>query len=367
MVKLTIIGQFFGTSGYANHTRQLANALSKYHDLKIFTQLFQGWELQCTDNELKMINKQDPLDSINLIIDLPHNWSQFLNKKKNIGFLVYEGDRIPKSWIKNIIDERVSQVWVPSTHVYNAIKQTFEDGWDFYKNKIKIVPHGYDPELFYPKPKTNKINQIIFFCNKGFRHERDRGGVQYAIKAFLKEFNKDEAKLLVKINPAYGLSLEYLQLIINKYILESGKNISDLPEIMFNSDNLLYSELINLYNETDIFLNPTEGEAFSLPCLEAMACGKPVITTNFGGQIDYVNSNNGWLVDYELHEIHHEIIYEGINWGRPIESDLRKKMREAYETIKSGKEMPISPLMSSKPYTWDNSALKASGFLEELN
>ena len=41
MVKLTIIGQFFGTSGYANHTRQLANALSKYHDLKIFTQLFQ--------------------------------------------------------------------------------------------------------------------------------------------------------------------------------------------------------------------------------------------------------------------------------------------------------------------------------------
>ena len=57
-LNLTIIGQFWGTSGYAMHTRNLANALSKHHDVKIITQLFPNWELQCNDDELKMINDE---------------------------------------------------------------------------------------------------------------------------------------------------------------------------------------------------------------------------------------------------------------------------------------------------------------------
>ena len=121
-MKINAICPILGTSGYASHSRQLINALSKYHDIKISTMIPPGMELQLTDFELEAIEKPDEKDRINLIIDLPNNWLPHLKKDKNIGFLVFEGDRIPASWVHIIKDDRVNQVWVPSTHVLNAIK-----------------------------------------------------------------------------------------------------------------------------------------------------------------------------------------------------------------------------------------------------
>ena len=126
-MKLHFIGPLLSTTGYASHFRGLTNALGKYHDIKISTMLQEGWKRQVNDFELLAIKKADDKDRINIIIDLPHNWPLYLNKKKNIGFLVFEGDKIPLSWIDNIKDERVNQIWTPSQHVYNAIQNTLQD------------------------------------------------------------------------------------------------------------------------------------------------------------------------------------------------------------------------------------------------
>ena len=123
-MKLHLIGPMFGTTGYVSHFKGLSNALGKHHDVKISTMLPPGWERQVNDFELEAIKKADDKDRINIIIDLPHNWPLYLNKKINIGFLVFEGDKIPKSWLDNIRDERVSQVWVPSAHTFQAILNT---------------------------------------------------------------------------------------------------------------------------------------------------------------------------------------------------------------------------------------------------
>ena len=52
--------------------------------------------------------------------------------------------------------------------------------------KIKIIQHGVNLDLFYPKDKPEKFT---FICNKGFRHLEDRGGIQYAIRAYLEDKN----------------------------------------------------------------------------------------------------------------------------------------------------------------------------------
>lgn len=381
MKQVNIVGQIFGTSGYSIHTRQLANALNKYIDVKLITQLPQGWERVCNDNELKMITRNDSLDAINLIIDLPMNWSQHLHKKHNIGFLVFEGDKIPLSWVDYIKDKRVTQVWVPSQHVYNAIKNTCDNNlhtentglvgftvplWVFIKDKIKIVPHGVDLSVFFPQ-EMQEPKPFTFLCNKGFRGELDRGGVQHAIKAFMQEFTKGEARLIVKINPAYALHPDELTRIMNKYRSELNKTEETIPEILFTYENLDYKILNKVYNSCDVFLSPTEGEAFSLPCLEAMACGKPVITTNFGGQTDFVNSTNGYLVSYTMHPVVHEILYEGIQWATPNMDDLRKKMRETYSNSAYRISRQEIALKTAKMFTWDNSAQKAVTFLKEID
>ena len=373
-MKLNIIGQIFGTSGYCNHTRGLANALNKIHDVKLTTQLPDKWELDCNDSELQMINRTDDLERINIIIDLPHNWNQYLSKKHNIGFLVFEGDKIPLSWIDCIKDKRVTQVWVPSTHVFDAIKNTLTEDYSrqINKNKVKIVPHGVDLDVFFPSEQTEKEGvqtprTFTFLCNKGFRNELDRGGIQHAIKAFLNEFKKGEAKLMIKLNLAYAMSPEALNEIIIKYYKETKKPKSEMPEIMAIYENLSPKQLSIMYNQCDVLLNPTEGEAFSLPCIEAMVCGKPVITTNFGGQIDYIDNINGWLIDYELHEVQHELIYEGIQWAKPNIEMLQNAMRDAVNNNKSVINKGAQALSTAKNYTWENSSLKATQYLEETN
>jgi hypothetical protein len=85
--------------------------------------------------------------------------------KPLIGFLVWEGDRIPAGWIETLADKRVTQVWVPSCHTYQAItytiscieKETKTTRHDLrnIKDKIKVIPHGVDTNIFYPMEKKN--------------------------------------------------------------------------------------------------------------------------------------------------------------------------------------------------------------------
>ena len=321
--------------------------------------------MNVNDEELLMIKKQDDSERANLIIDLPFNWLQYCNKKVNIGFLVWEGDKIPLSWVEIIEDERINQVWVPSSHTYNAIKNTFNTGyWDLIKHKIKIVPHGVDLSLFKPEEKPNRI--FTFLVNKGFRNEFDRGGMQHAIRAFVREFNKGEARLILKLNPSYAMHPNQLIQFINQVCIEENKNNQNTPEIIFNYTAFPTNQLKEVYNECDVLLNTTEGEAFSLPCIEAMACGKPVITTNFGGQTDFITNLNGWLINYDLHEVKHEVMYEGISWGKPKLNEIQIAMRESFSNREQTKEKGVLSLRTAQDWTWDNSALKALECLKSL-
>jgi tetratricopeptide (TPR) repeat protein len=51
-----------------------------------------------------------------------------------------------------------------------------------------------------------------------------------------------------------------------------------------------------LYRSCDVFVSPYRGEGFSLPALEAMACGLPVVVTKGGATDDFVDESTGWLV-----------------------------------------------------------------------
>ena len=204
---------------------------------------------------------------------------------------------------------------------------------------------------------------FVFLVVKGWRGTTwDRGGVQYVIKAFCEEFNKDEpVELFLKLNPSY-----INPQLIGQYLQELNLP-ENRPEIRINCDNVPYNKLTEFYNQSDVIVCATRAEAFNLPLLEAMACGLPVITTNYGGQIDFVNDKNGCLINYTLEEVKDDIAYEGVSWAVPDIEHLKKVMREAFTNKEKTKEKGKQALEDSKNWTWKHSAQKALSFLKELN
>lgn len=365
MVKVNVIGSFFSNDGYGVHTRKLANALYQEGvDISITTNRPADWERWVNDNELKMLLKDSNEADINLVISTPNQWLSFMvDNKPFIGFLVWEGSHIPKGWLSTLEDERVNQIWVPSNHVKEAVYNTFTDMYLGVPlqivQKIKVVPHGVDINLFEPGTKTNP--KFTFLMSGGWPHSwRDRKGLSYGIKAFMEEFTKEEnVRMLVKVNTVYGINLE--------------KNMKDLdiqnkntPELGFITNTINYDELPKLYHEGDVFLSTSKAEGFNLPCLEAMACGIPVISTSYGGQTDYITDLNGWLLEEgELKENQWDVMYEGVKWMEPNIDEIRKMLRKVYNEYKGEKLQAC--IETSLNMTWQTSALEGKKYLEELN
>lgn len=55
-------------------------------------------------------------------------------------------------------------------------------------------------------------------------------------------------------------------------------------------------ELVQLYNEADVLINPTYADTFPTVNLEALACGTPVITYNTGGSPEAIDEKTGVVV-----------------------------------------------------------------------
>lgn len=354
MVMISIIGQILGSSGYDCHTRNLGRALGKLTDARYTIMANPGWESQVDDKELEMIKAKPVENEINLIITNPLHWRVNAQAKRNFAFLIWEGDKIPTCFIDECLNEEIEKILVPSTHTFDAVLNSIdglsEQLKELIKNKLIIVSHGVDTSLFYPK---NKPNKCIFFANKGFRNLQDRGGIQYLLKAYFEEFtDKDPVELLLKINPAYGI--ENLQKLID----EIAPRKEGLPLLHINLDNLPYDKMIDLYNKCTVFVSPTRAESYNLPCIEAMACGLPVITTNFGGQTDFCNDSNGWIIGGKLEEVKHEVYYEGISWLNPSIPELRKALREAFENKALVKKKGLKALETARKNGWDVTAKK---------
>lgn len=76
------------------------------------------------------------------------------------------------------------------------------------------------------------------------------------------------------------------------------EQVKDLPEGVngiTRTQNV--QELVKLYSEADVLINPTYADNFPTVNLEALACGTPVITYKTGGSPEAIDENTGVVVE----------------------------------------------------------------------
>ena len=124
----------------------------------------------------------------------------------------------------------------------------------------RVIHNGIDASVFKPKENANtmldlpKNKTILLFAGN---QSRRKG-----------------ADLLPKIMKNLGENFLLLTTSGNRH--KSQNNIPHSQDL----GHLNLEQLINAYNQCDLFILPSRLEGLSLSTLEAMACGKPVMAFN---------------------------------------------------------------------------------------
>lgn len=232
------------------------------------------------------------------------NIAAFSRKLKNIPFVLtphfhpqwsmWGGDRRKK--LRSIYDKMLGSpvlnaadtIIGVSEHEMNLMSEV---GFDL--KKVKVIPNGIHFEKFDPIPDGNIFRDhynlsgnIVLYAgrlasNKGLDH------LINAVPNVLKEF-KDTTFVFIGEDEGLKTKLEkqVRTLRIEDHILFTG-HITD--EKLFTS----------AYPACNVFVLPSEYEAFGIVLLEAMACEKPCIATNVGGVPEVIeHERTGLLIDY---------------------------------------------------------------------
>lgn len=120
-----------------------------------------------------------------------------------------------------------------------------------------------------------------------------------SILAVSNVWNKEKGlEDLYKLRSILPTSLDIIIVGLNK------KQIGKLPSgIIGLSRTDSIEQLVKLYSNAKVFVNPTYADTFPTVNLEAIACGTPVVTYRTGGSPETINEESGIVVEPETFKV----------------------------------------------------------------
>lgn len=212
----------------------------------------------------------------------------------------------PESLCKMVIWNFESSIMPPGWQMYHHgidyILPSSQYSYDiFLKNgipaeKMVIVPHGVDKEIFNPNIPPFKLHtqKKVKFLHNAIPHHRKLH--ERVLEAYLDAFTGDDDVCLVMktkfLQPAHDKPFE----VDVRAILESKlKGRSNPPEIEVVTSFI--PDIGSLYTACDAVVSMSACEGYYLPAEESLACGCINICPRHGGQLDFLNDENSLLID----------------------------------------------------------------------
>jgi len=222
------------------------------------------------------------------------------------------------------------------------------------KNKvIDYVPHGMNPNVFYPISKKSKeykqveeTKQLLFedgssdftlFFNSRNIRRKAIPDTMLAWKYFIDQLPKEKAS---KCN----------LILHTELVSDAGTDLMAVKEYLFGSEykNIIFStkrmetsKLNILYNIADAQILLSSAEGWGLSLTEAMLAGTPIIANVTGGmqdQMRFVDDKGNWFTpDADIPSNHTGRFKEHGEWAFPV-----------YPTSRSLVGSPATP------YIWDD-------------
>jgi glycosyltransferase involved in cell wall biosynthesis len=233
----------------------------------------------------------------------PDIWNELIlthkhNVKNVVGYCTWETNKLPSKWVDCI--NVAPEVWVPST--FN--KECFINSG--VKSNVKVVPHIWHPQKLFNKKDVviydylrNVVpnNKYTFYSIGELNF---RKGIEDLVSVFDK-FNDSfpDTQLLLKVHykDYHPVNRQYCIDTINKLTNKLSVSIHLILENLSNRD------ILGLHSFGDCYVSLNKGEGFGLTIFDAFNYGKKVITTGYGGQVDYLGGDYNGLVKYKIDKV----------------------------------------------------------------
>lgn len=194
-----------------------------------------------------------------------------VQKKSYPASLVFDNSKL--NWLrkKELFNYKQLHLVTPSIWLHDLVKESF-----LKKLPCSVINNGIDTDVFKP----SSIN-----CHIGGKFKILGVASEWTPRKGLHDF----------IQLYRMLNHEQIEMTI---VGLTSQQIEALPEGirgMTRTDNI--EQLVSLYQEADMFFNPTYEDNYPTTNLEALACGTPVCTYRTGGSIESVNEGNGFVVE----------------------------------------------------------------------
>ena len=326
-------------SGYGSRSRDLVKALinlDKY-DVKILPQRWGNtpWNFIEDHNEEWGFLKSHILQG--QMTSQPDIWAQITvpNEfqpvgKYNIGITAgIETTVCAPQWIEGM--NRMNLNLVSSEHSKKVfLDSKFQKQDDQTKQVIGIVEltspievlfEGVDITKYFPVTLTpaSEIGQALDTIEENFAFlfaghwlqgdlGQDRKDVSGLVKIFFETFKNKKSKpaLILKTMSGPASIIDRDQILKKIDMIRGTVNSKNLPNIYLFHGEISDGEVNQLYNHSKIkaMVSLTKGEGFGRPLLEFTQTKKPIIASNWSGQVDFLNSEFTSLVPGNLTPIH---------------------------------------------------------------
>ena len=315
--------------------------------------------------------------------------------KYNIGITAgLETDIVPGDWVEGV--NRMDLVLVSSEHskkafleskyqrINNQTKQV--EGTIEVTTPIEVIFEGFDTNIYKHLDKPNKeigaLNTIPEdFCYLFVGHwlqgdlGEDRKNVGMLIKAFFEVFKgkKNKPALVLKtsiVGPSYMDRDEILKRIQQ---IRNTVNSKDLPNIYLLHGEFTDAEMNEIYNHPKVkaMVSLTKGEGFGRPLLEFTQSKKPILTTNWSGHLDFLNTGFTTLIPGILTNVHqsaaNQWLMKEAKWFSPDTGRVGHYLKDMFENYKEyvdgGKRQAYH---SKQNFTFEKMTEKMAEYLKRI-
>ena len=248
-------------------------------------------------------------------------YTNYLNGHYNIGYWVWELDNIPEYWVT--LSKYVDEIWAPSYFSMQAISKSLNIPVVRIPHSIAITENSFNKVIKKIDLKiSDDIFLFLFIFDAGSFIERKNPFA--LIEAFKKAFKPDEKVMLFIKSSRSNFNRAKFYEMLNAI---KGYNITVSDSV------LTRDEIYSLIYACDCYVSLHRSEGFGLTMAEAMALGKPVIATGYSGNMDFMNMENSYPVDYRLVELERDYgpYQKGNYWAEPYINHAAELMREVFE------------------------------------